>query len=468
MTQRALIGLAMVGLLAGFEYPQQAVSSTRVVGEVATLRSFASAASYDGGYLVAWEDGRLGPVRVVSGLAHVTAYASRISAQGAALDPAGLRVSTAPFHQDDPVPACIDVQCIVAWQQGTRGVWLRSYNAATNAWGPETTLSTLSFNYVTPRVVVDGARFLVTWGGGGTDIVGRFVGANGTPEAATLALAAAGPPDRWAVASNGSTFLVAWTGQTLPRPVRAQVFANSGAPVGGALLLAASSDSSTLCDPVAAAAGSTYFVGWCDAAGNLATRRVSDTGVATPVVQPLAQGRRITSPTVVAQGADFVVGFVDPALPVRLYAARLSGATLGVIAPDVTLLSAQPGPQLFRFSPINNEQVLATWSSSDLDSSHLYSRLVDLRDGGLTMLDAGQAIQQRPDGHLGPRVSRLGFRFRHRLELEGRRSWRAHGSSARPHRAARWRGGGARAGGDQRLWRRCVVRRHLDLGGVGE
>jgi hypothetical protein len=102
LLMRSLIGIGLIGLLLGaFGHPERAVSTTRKVGELATERTFASATPYDGGFLVAWEDGRLGPPNLALAARQSTVYASRVTTQGTTLDPSGLRVSTAPFDQSD-------------------------------------------------------------------------------------------------------------------------------------------------------------------------------------------------------------------------------------------------------------------------------------------------------------------------------------------------------------------------------
>jgi hypothetical protein len=403
---RSLIGIGLIGLLLGaFGHPERAVSTTRKVGELATERTFASATPYDGGFLVAWEDGRLGPPNLALAARQSTVYASRVTTQGTTLDPSGLRVSTAPFDQSDPVPSCIDVQCIVAWQQSTSGVWVRAYNAATNIWGPEATLGAAQNNWGTPKVAPIGDRFIVVWRAPSGGVEGRFLAADGTPEPTQLALVSSGSPEGPSVASNGTTFMVAWNNFTTHRAV-AQVFSAAGTPVA-APVLASSSD----CGPVAAAVGSTYVVVWCDALGRLTAMQVADTGGAlSGATQPLGPTRGRSAVTVLADGSDFVVGWVESLSLRDIHGARLNATTLAVVSPDLVLRTENSFPSMLRFSAAGRGQALATWSVEG-DPNQLGSSLLQVTDGGVLMLDAGFVSQQRPDVHIGPRVARLGSGF---------------------------------------------------------
>jgi hypothetical protein len=400
---RSLIGIALAGLVLGaFGHPERAVSTTRKVGELATRRAYATATPYDGGFLVAWEDGRLGPTNVASETRQSTVFASRMNAAGTTLDPSGMRLSTDPFDQSDPAPGCIGVQCIVAWQQRTRGVCVRAYNAATNVWGPQTSLNSVTTSWLLPRLAPIGNRFIVAWRAPLTGVQGRFVAVDGTPEPSQLSLVTVGNPDDLSVASNGSSFLVTWNDLAAPQPVSAQVFSASGTRVSAPQLLGGSSS----CRPVAATVGNTYLIAWCDGSGLLTVRKVSDTGAVGPILNPLGVKAGRSAVTLVADGPDFVVGWVEST---ALHGARLNAATLEASTPDQVLRNETNLPFLLRFSAVGNGQALATWSLRS--SNQMGSRLLQVVNGGLVMLDAGVVIQQRPDVHFDPRVARLGSGF---------------------------------------------------------
>jgi hypothetical protein len=117
-----IAALAAVTLGAGWGPPIPVAPTVRT-GELTTSRDSPAPVALDAGWLVLWEDARhssyLGPQLDTT----VAAYGARVSATNTVSDPAGLRVSTAPFDQLRPNAACIGASALLRGSKPRSGSW---------------------------------------------------------------------------------------------------------------------------------------------------------------------------------------------------------------------------------------------------------------------------------------------------------------------------------------------------------
>jgi phosphoribosylformylglycinamidine (FGAM) synthase PurS component len=171
------------------------------------------AVAFDGaGFFVAWEDYRTG----VSDI-----YGTRVTAQGAVLDPAGIPISTATNVQLLPSLAFDGTNLLVTWADyrsqasfDIYGTWVTSDGSVTEPDG--FVIAQAADDQSFPAAFFDGQDFLVSWGdhrnGADFDIYGARV----TPEGAVLDpggfVIATATHDQYlpAVGYGGTDFLLAW------------------------------------------------------------------------------------------------------------------------------------------------------------------------------------------------------------------------------------------------------------------
>jgi MYXO-CTERM domain-containing protein len=111
-------------------------------------------------YLVVWEDKRAGTGDI---------YGARVDATGAVLDATGLAISTAANEQRTPAVAADGTNYFVAWSDARGGSYL-GYGARVSAAGAALDPAGISFTtgaaVTSPGVAYDGTRYLVVWSTG--------------------------------------------------------------------------------------------------------------------------------------------------------------------------------------------------------------------------------------------------------------------------------------------------------------
>jgi hypothetical protein len=321
-----LVALLSVGLL-GNTGPVVQVSTTLDSGVVSAERSYALAARFDGGVVVAWQDGR-------EGRPLVRAWVARVTDTGQTLDPQGLPLDGRPLLQWDPAPGCLGAQCVVAWQQGAAGVFTRTLDARTGRLGPSAPTGLPGTFANTPALASDGLRYALVSTGATLGVDGVLLQQDGT---------VAIPARR----------LLAPAGSNLAFPV---VAATRALPVAGARYLVAAGDS----------------------ASGLVVVRAFDTNLAVlPDAGELQAGRASNVFDRVAATATplgFAVAWFDgPTLSLRRLGA--SGQWL-----DAAPLTVDAGPFASEVAMASDERGLVLlWVSSDVVVSG--ARL--FHDGGL-------------------------------------------------------------------------------------
>ncbi|SEM33953.1 hypothetical protein SAMN05444354_11549 [Stigmatella aurantiaca] len=136
--------------------------------------------SYNGNFLVVWEDNRSGNYDI---------YGSRVSGTGTVLDINGIAISTNTSSQTNPSIAHDGLYFLVVWED-TRSGTSDIYGARLNTGGivldtGGISISTATNSQNAPAVAYDGTNFLVVWqdyrgGSGFSDIYGARVGQPGT------------------------------------------------------------------------------------------------------------------------------------------------------------------------------------------------------------------------------------------------------------------------------------------------
>jgi hypothetical protein len=296
----------------------------------------ASVASNGTGSLVVWTDDRHGTGDI---------YAVRLSAGGAVLDPAGLLLSSRPVSAHDASVASNGSGYLVAWTEDSAGftTYQDIYATRVSADGAildpaSLALSTAPGDQFGPSVGSDGTGYLVAWQdfrtGNLTDIYATRVGADGTVhDPAGLPVSTA--PRRESqpsVASNGSGYLVAWTDE---RGGNRDIYAarvSAAGVVQDSSGLVVSAEASHEDRPSVASNGSAYLVAWTDFRGGGASgtdiyaRRVSAAGVENPGLPLSTAPGDQAWPTVTSRGSDYLVAWMDRRGGSRdeLYATRVA------------------------------------------------------------------------------------------------------------------------------------------------
>ncbi|WP_395818481.1 Ig-like domain-containing protein [Archangium minus] len=164
--------------------------------------------AFDGtSYLVVWEDDRHGTTDI---------RGTRVSASGTVLDPTGLVISNASDHQRNPAVAFNGTHFLVVWED-TRDNFRRDlYGARVSPDG--TVLEPTGFiisahtdGQVKPAVASDGTNFLVAWTGSGGMMGTRVSPSGAVLDPAFLTFSTVAGQDHAAIAFDGTNYLVIWT-----------------------------------------------------------------------------------------------------------------------------------------------------------------------------------------------------------------------------------------------------------------
>jgi hypothetical protein len=196
--------------------PQGAVLDSLVIA-ISTAPGWHSdpAIAFDGtNYLVTWMDYRNGSYGDI--------YATRVTPQGAVLDPSGIPVSTDPSDQLYPTIAFDGTNYLVTWMDDRSGSTYDIYAARVTPAGtvldPSGILVSAAADYqMYPAVAFDGVNYLVTWmdyrGGSTYDIYAARLTPQGTVLDSSGIPVSTAPGDQFypAVAYGGTNFLVTWS-----------------------------------------------------------------------------------------------------------------------------------------------------------------------------------------------------------------------------------------------------------------
>lgn len=264
--------------------------------------------AFDGAnYLLVWDDGR--PSSTGRDI-----WATRVTPAGVVLDPAGFAVSTATATQSAPKVASDGSQFLVVWEDGRAGGALRKpYATRVSAAGLVLDPAGIALaapstsNSIRPDVAWGGTSFLVVWLDlySPDQIEATRVAPDGTrldPSGIPLALVIGTPR----VASDGSGWMVVWEDEI------ADVARGTRIDSAGTVLDPSWITFATAAQLPAVAGGpSGYLVAWTTDAGHdsVATRVADDGTILDPAGIVLGDGKHLGRIAVAFNGIDYVAAW---------------------------------------------------------------------------------------------------------------------------------------------------------------
>jgi hypothetical protein len=392
--------LALGAALSGVWYPTRSLDTPTTAGEVTGKRSYARTAAYDGGFIAVWEDARRAP-RISK------SFGARLTVSGAVLDPSGIPIGVGPWLQWDPAVSCIEFACLVAYSDGEFGIAVRTLDAVTGLLGPPVTVNAMPAFLTQPALANNGAQFLVAWGTP-TELAGVVLSPQAVPQSPliTMPSATGSPPGFPAIAVTGNKALVTWTEFASPG---FRVYAQ-GATVGGAPLTRhtfgltpAQTQSAVATD------GSSFLVAWGSSTGDVVGRRVADDGTLIDLadVDLASTGNDEAWPAVAFDGTNYLLAWVQNQRSLNF--AFLSPATLATAAGPTTVTT--DALEMARLSlALHNADGFVTWARKRRELAEWFGSGLFRLPGGTTVLwpDAGYLGQKATQRADAPRAVRLG------------------------------------------------------------
>jgi hypothetical protein len=367
-------------------------------------------------YLVAWEDTRLDSAGDIFG--------ARVTSAGAVVDASGFAISTALQSQDTPSVASNGTDYLVVWGDARLAkagniFGARVTGTGTVVDGSEFAISTPSSGQTRPSVVFNGTDFYVAWqdARSSLDIYGARVTTTGEvldPSGVVLSTAANGQlfPE---VASNGTDYLVVWSGHR-QRDNSAAIF---GVRVSGAgeVLDASGLEISPAGNHLfhkVASNGKDYLVVWEDVTeldSRIMGARVTGAGAILDaqglvLSAPTVQSSR--TPSVASNGTDYLV--VWNARPGETLLSTISGTRVtsaGAVLEASGLAISGP-PALVEAPAVasNGTDYLVVWQDYRNDNSDIYGARVT--SAGAVLETSGFVITTAVDTQRDPAVASNG------------------------------------------------------------
>jgi hypothetical protein len=335
-----------------------------------------SAVAFDGtNFLVVWQDMRGETIDI---------FGTRVSPEGAVLDPTGIPVSTAAGDQDAPSIAWSGTRFLVVWHEfrdntltnSIRGARVSSGGTVVDAAGIEISSGR---SLLDPSVAWNGTNFLVAWhgySGPDADITGARVSNGGTVlDPAGIPISTAiGDQANARVASDGAGYLVVWadlrssTGDIFGTRVNGSgtVVDPAGIPVSTA--------SGHQASPAVAWGGTSYLVVWTDfrsSTVDIFGTRVSPGGaVLHPAGIPISTAASLQDAATVAwSGVSFLVVWTDyraGAYP-DIYGTRVN-ASGTVLDPTGVAISTAPRGEYNPSVVWGGTSFLVAWQGAPLSA----------------------------------------------------------------------------------------------------
>ncbi|MEO0216645.1 MAG: FlgD immunoglobulin-like domain containing protein, partial [candidate division WOR-3 bacterium] len=282
--------------------------------------------AFDGtNYLVVWEDSRSG--------SSIDLYGARVTTGGVVLDPAAMPISTAVYDQALPSVVFGGTNYLVVWEDYRNGPYADLYGARVTTGGvvldpAGIPISTAVYHQSSPSVAFDGTNYLVVWEdmrSGFPSIYGARVATNGTVLDPTgIFIATDTLPvcdlDYPSVAFDGTNYLVIWQKLHNLAPVRFDIY-GARVTTNGTLL-----DSSWLpisvnpicseCFSSVAFDGVNYLVVWADDRGGYfdiyGARVATDGTVLDPSGIPISTAYYTQNfPSIAFDGVNYLVVWED-------------------------------------------------------------------------------------------------------------------------------------------------------------
>jgi hypothetical protein len=313
-------------------------------------------------------------------------YGARVTQAGVVLDPTGIAVSTAPDEQEWPAAAFDGTNFNVAWQDWRGGMAGDIYCARVSAAGTVLDPSGIAVSKTEddqgyPRVASAGSNFLLVWQderGGSYDIYGARVTGSGTVQDTSGIVLTTATNEQWhpAIAAAGTTFLVVWQdNRSGTWDIYAARVTESGMVLdpSGLSVSAASGDQSL---PTVASDGETFLVAWTDERGgpepDIYAARVTHDGVVLDPggipVSAATSGQWESS--VAFGGTTFLVVWPDArGGSSDVYGARITAAG-NVLDPSGIAVSTGTGDQGHPAVASDGRDFFVTWEDSRSGSTY--------------------------------------------------------------------------------------------------
>jgi len=311
-------------------------------------------------------------------------YAARVGFDGVVLDPQGFAVSSVEGADSLPAVTSNGSDYLVAWEDDRTSAGMDVYGSRVTASGQVLdpagiAISTAETTQTRPRLAWNGSNYLAVWEDDRSspsmlfyDIYGARIATDGTVLDATgVALASGRALRAPAVAANGGNYLVAWQDATDgPSDIYARRFNAVLAPIEPKAFPVALSPNAYA--PAIASNGTTFFVAWEDArlfettGVDITGTRLSGTGA---VLDPAgiaisnANGAQ-RKPVIASNGTDYLVAWEDNRSGLGwsladVYATRVSAAGSVVDAAGVAVCTAAGSQDMLAIASDGSDYLLA-------------------------------------------------------------------------------------------------------------
>jgi len=366
-------------------------------------------ASDGGGCLVVWEDYRDNPDTC-------NIYGARVTPAGVVLDPAGIPVSTAACFQQEPAIASNGEDFLVVWEDGRSDVWESDvYGARVTPAGvvldpTGITLSDAALFQSRPALAFDGENFFVAWQDNRSSYPHTY-GTRVTPAGAVLdtagiALSTVSWQESPAVASSGTSSLVAWADARGPDDIYGARVTSVGA-VLDSIGIAISTATNSQNEPALAFDGENFLAVWEDWRGlsDICGARVSQSGqtLDTSCIA-ISTARSIQEEPAVAigDGNYLVVWRDDRGLPSDIYGARVTPAG-AVLDPQGIAVSTAASSQESPAVASDGESFFVIWDDYRGSSHDIYGARVT--PAGMVRDPQGIAISTAAGSQAHPAIA---------------------------------------------------------------
>ncbi len=373
--------------------------------------------AFDGtNYFVVWEDERNGNDDI---------YGARVNTSGVLLDTNGIPISTATYHQSNPVIAFDGTNYFVVWDDSRTEVnYTDIYATRVTTSGVVLEpngipVSTGVYSQSNPAVAFDGSNFLIVWqdnyySTSDWSICGARVNQSGTVLDPGGILISYANSYQWypAIAFDGTNYLVVWGDRR--SGTREDIYGARVSPAGTVLDPDGFPVSTTAQNgqyfPSVAFDGTNYLVVWDDyrsTTHNIYGARVTPSGT---VLDP--NGRIISNaardqlyPTIAFGATNYLVAWDDYRSNVDfdIYGARVD-VSASVIDPNGIIVSSAINYQLLPALAFDINNYLVVWEDA-MDISYYNIRGARVSPSGIILDPMSIAISTATNDQMAPAVA---------------------------------------------------------------